>query len=1321
MKDLANPVVPLRRLSRTIPHGIRGKLLLDQCINKSVPINRALWLARCVGANEIRAFKRKGASTASSVGGEIKWMKDWTVAVQQFVENIVTQCGTDGWREKMDYAIRLSTNLYSEQLLDQEVFIDWVLTSIQSSTIETLPIWFLILQIYLPDMVQSRKIGTKITNILLAKVNMIQALDHTDIYAPLLAKLSDFVKDILLLNSGCAIDPKNWVSIQSAAQECLPSTKPELSKCFADLCQRNSALRYDGTASTTNDKNLRRQAVNILDRPGRKFNAEQWLSDLNATGLSTEEITQLLLEWATTPHRTGFYRIYAAVRLIRILHRQGFETDQILLDYISSVTLTPMLQSPLIALVAELVRSSDFSVARYLQWLIARGALVGQTDSSIQNHLTILTELPCASQTRHVKSLRKMLLSNIGQFIAIEQTSLQKAKSFIGSFIPELVLTDSNTMIDEITIDDSTVQWLRELPHSVKNEVALLLRHHVRLYLAKHKISGKAAVRSGKPASALPATAFFKVRSLLEILGDFSILADVLQLTLVTDNVVTLGSIADTLNYHLEIFRAVGSLKPTYDALIVRFVSLKSAFLAERGPLCSILDLSLQMDGQKEVARQIRELLSTCEHRTAVSAYSPVSDHMGELLQSADGEFLDEVEQQLASGNSMDIHTMKKMFDNVVGRIMGTWDATFIDIEKSLKLAMLLCRIKSFGKQDFERFMLEWTKNLLSLPGRPSLKQVLWPVVAADCISNHSVVEIATEVLSTPSQQDVTLDRLRLAQDTITLVIDEVNSQQLSQDYLSYRFSLLQHAYLEEHSTEILYVMKKLIELDTDLSAITAILKAPTIFTLLKSGVCKNLENLEVNLVQPAAKQNPLVALLLSNILTESLGISPISEDCDPATEVSHVLEISNDFSIRFCQLRLRLLLESKDQTSKSIATPASSSGGGLAKSLFEAINLAIQQGSDAWLDLVSFFGTEACNKIRAYAEDSLMQAVSSSVKQVSTTEEPVKDDSTAEERDKAVQAAAERSLAIIEAICQHASTSSPSTLTMENSGPALLPLLTTKMTSIWEMLASIPSSSSLTTASTEGGSEASTAFSARKVSDTTRFWIKTLLRLAIMHKSASPPEKPHKHPSHSHSHSQSYSQPLSISSQGLTSSLSESWDLAKFTITLISLLQLPAATLSRADPLYTTISDTAAIFADTLDPSPYAACVKFLTDAASHTPLAPAVRFIFSLNQSTLTPNMDWLQAIIPTNGASSSSGGGGSGSGATSSSVSTPKASQASTSAGTPNASGGVQALASKKMVPYPVRRWEMLNEPTPAVGGNDTWIPLGLMEARRVSREV
>jgi mediator of RNA polymerase II transcription subunit 12 len=102
LRDLANPAISLRRLSRTIPHGIRGRVLLEQCLNKQVPTDRAVWLIKCVGANEIRATKRKGVSTLV-MGGEGRWIKDWTVSVEQFIEHVYFTFDEEDWKSKVHY------------------------------------------------------------------------------------------------------------------------------------------------------------------------------------------------------------------------------------------------------------------------------------------------------------------------------------------------------------------------------------------------------------------------------------------------------------------------------------------------------------------------------------------------------------------------------------------------------------------------------------------------------------------------------------------------------------------------------------------------------------------------------------------------------------------------------------------------------------------------------------------------------------------------------------------------------------------------------------------------------------------------------------------------------------------------------------------------------------------------------------------------------------------------------------------------------------------------------------------------------------------
>lgn len=54
-------------------------------------MTRAIWLVKCVGANELRAFRRKGISDSVTVENEQRWLLDWTTIVQSFIQNTLEQ------------------------------------------------------------------------------------------------------------------------------------------------------------------------------------------------------------------------------------------------------------------------------------------------------------------------------------------------------------------------------------------------------------------------------------------------------------------------------------------------------------------------------------------------------------------------------------------------------------------------------------------------------------------------------------------------------------------------------------------------------------------------------------------------------------------------------------------------------------------------------------------------------------------------------------------------------------------------------------------------------------------------------------------------------------------------------------------------------------------------------------------------------------------------------------------------------------------------------------------------------------------------------
>lgn len=110
LRDLANPSQSLRRLARGIPHGIRGRQILEQVCSKNVPVNRAIWFIRVINVNELRAVKRKGLTRGAQESVEAKWVIEWTGQVATFLEAVIEECGKgkkvedqQRWRTRMTY------------------------------------------------------------------------------------------------------------------------------------------------------------------------------------------------------------------------------------------------------------------------------------------------------------------------------------------------------------------------------------------------------------------------------------------------------------------------------------------------------------------------------------------------------------------------------------------------------------------------------------------------------------------------------------------------------------------------------------------------------------------------------------------------------------------------------------------------------------------------------------------------------------------------------------------------------------------------------------------------------------------------------------------------------------------------------------------------------------------------------------------------------------------------------------------------------------------------------------------------------------------
>lgn len=72
-------------------------------------------------------------------------------------------------------SLRLATTLYSEQLLDRDHYLDWVISGLESSPQGKLPIWILIAQLYWTDLLQMRRYGRRLIFALLSQADLVSS------------------------------------------------------------------------------------------------------------------------------------------------------------------------------------------------------------------------------------------------------------------------------------------------------------------------------------------------------------------------------------------------------------------------------------------------------------------------------------------------------------------------------------------------------------------------------------------------------------------------------------------------------------------------------------------------------------------------------------------------------------------------------------------------------------------------------------------------------------------------------------------------------------------------------------------------------------------------------------------------------------------------------------------------------------------------------------------------------------------------------------------------------------------------------------------
>ncbi|KAI9050465.1 hypothetical protein LZ554_005628 [Drepanopeziza brunnea f. sp. 'monogermtubi'] len=1218
LRDLANPTISLRRLSRSIPHGIRGKVLLDQSLSKNIPIERAVWLAKCVGANELRSFRRKGASGTFAMGGEAKWIRDFTVCVEQFLETIIGTCGEKDFRARIGYAIRLATNFHAEYLLDREHYMDWLVSSLENSPQTKLPMWLLVTQIYWKDLLKFRKYGRRLVASLMNQLaETLNDPDH-DLMAPLVDRLKFLLNGLMTSNIHNFVSPKVWNTHRDILMANLGSEDLLLKSVLGAIDRRNSRFIAAGASK---EPNSRQRLITLLD--GTLFKPSS--TDLPRLCWDIDNDKELLvstvLEWAASSHRPGHAKIYVAARILRFWSKNDPDVTGSILKFLdSSICDSIRCKSAFYHLVSELARSEHFSMPRYLQWLIARGGIYSTADLDPHGPAStrLLAELPTANVSDSIIELRAALLGRGDLSADEEDDQVHDCMVFMNRTLPGMQTGDD---LDLEPNEYSATSGLSKLPsdlsRTIRSELGLWLRQKVKLQMVQSTIPplddwDVSLLKGG--TSAMTGSEFNTVRRYLEYLEDYSMLADVLKIATTSNDAEVLASCADTLDLHLETFAAIGALNSLFDILMSRLRALTEENVSVlRTFLVSLSDLASRLPNQHTVAQQLAQELARSDRKTAADACSPVSDHMA-IVETAEVDFTDEIEKVLASGNSMDQATLERLFGRIILRLQESWEKS---PEQQRSCALLLTRLRAFDAKQFDLLMAAWVGKALPMQSRPNMMQVFGPLISFGCLAFRDVLLGcgASEKEATVGSSYAT----GTSSELLCLLVAPFNLPEIMTHEETYRLRVKQSHMQKDFPLDVTSVIRQAfaesysgtqpagshaLEVKTLLGGVDMhelyqflVLHDPVAFT----------QKLAVPLLQTStAETAAAINTVIDKLMLAGSAVEPIT------TEL--LLNITDDLSLPFCQIKLASMLQAHDTTME---------GGEAGQpdhlvAFDSAIESAVNSGKISWASIIPLLDISIAQHLRRRADIQFLSLFPS-------PKTPNNEGFLMENR----ITRAENLLRIIDATAHSISTSSP-----DPSNTSLASDMVTTLNGTRLLLANTQS---------------------QEVKDIViSKWLPLLLSFMTIHVSA-----------------------FEATKQGNESR-------AKATLALAAVfLQLQAIDLS-TQAIVTLVEQTFDLALNLVDSLPEdlrLQCVRSIRTTTSN----PQIPYLFSIAANPT----EWLvlsqkekAPVIP----------------------------------GQSNPDGNGRQVEKEKLTPFHLRRWELLGEPTPNVGENDTSLSLTLFGARR-----
>ena len=347
---------------------------------------------------------------------------------------------------------------------------------------------------------------------------------------------------------------------------------------------------------------------------------------------------------------------------------------------------------------------------------------------------------------------------------------------------------------------------------TVKSAVALWIRQSIVSRLQLYKKSGSSSGGTKQPnpdkvASCLVTLEqFHTIRRILEDFGDFSILADVLNI--LSDEVQgpILTAVTDTVNHYFDVLNAIGAADDIFRRLYRQAEEHHGPEVIERDFLESLIDLACRLSNTAQEVQKLRNDMSALVPRLSAVAFSPISDTMVEAVQSAEPTFADDMDQMLAGGTSMDKQTLTRIFGTIIGHLETSFEESS---QLGIRFSQLLARLRRFGPKIFDILLKDWLQHWFCSDLQTKRWTILPPMICSRAVSLRVVLDSIAHLLGLKGHRD---DRATLALEMLDLVT-RVNSGPMPiVDYRGYRLLDQLHHVVRMSSASITAIISVVVD-----------------------------------------------------------------------------------------------------------------------------------------------------------------------------------------------------------------------------------------------------------------------------------------------------------------------------------------------------------------------------------------------------------------------------------------------------------------------------------------------------------------------------